>query len=178
MSTNYPNAKYTITFLEFVSEYSAWFSASIVMSSSARTTNIQNALKNKWNFYEISGETIGEMKQMILDTFNYWKQYYEDMLNAYDREFDYTTGITRTVRDAGSEQGIHVELPNKQISATDIYAYPDDANKVEHDNTVTTTDNTRYLEMRQKYMRQIRNLYNEFADKFYDCFIHVFGGSL
>lgn len=178
MENSYPNAKYTMSFLEFLDITGQWFYTNFTMSTTARTTGIQNAIRQKWNLYEIAGETIGEMKLMLKDTFDYWKPYYEEMLTAYEKQFDYATdGITRVVEDEGEVKGIHVELPNKQIDATDIYKYPNDGDKDEHSNTVTTTDSTRFLEMKQKYMRQIRNLYNEYADKLDECFIHVFGGT-
>ena len=123
-----------------------------------------------WDAYEISGETIGEFKMFLLDTFNLHKDYYEEMLDNYEKEFDYTTGVTRT--STNNAQDIHVDLPNKKIDADDIYLYPNDGNK--GTSTTTTTDNALMLRMKREYLRQIRNLYNEFAMKFTDCFIHIF----
>ena len=167
-----PYAKYTMTFKEFLQDdiNLAWFESSIVMSDTDRTQRIQTAIKSMWDAYEISGETIGEFKMFLLDTFTLHKDYYEDMITNYDKEFDYTTGIVRTSETDAKD--IHVELPNKKIDENDIYKYPNDANK--GNTVITNRDNSLFLRMKREYLRQIRNLYNEFAMKFTDCFIHIF----
>lgn len=121
---------------------------------------------------------------------------------------------TGSVTDSGSsevtdqDKSIHVDLPNKQISPTDIYAYPSDGDKRDGSSTTTTsntrgttdseeasatvtndrstanegtsdstntyTDYTKFYEIKERAMKSIRNLYKDFAEKFSDCFIHIF----
>lgn len=113
-----------------------------------------------------------------------------------------------TVGVTDEDKSINVDLPNKQISPTDIYAYPSDgskrngsstttntntrgtteseqgsstvsneretANEGTSDSTNTYTDNTKFYDMKERAMKSIRNLYRDFAEKFSDCFIHIF----
>ena len=156
------HAEYTMTFKDFVNYNTDWFSANIKLSSAERTGELQLAISSMWDFYEIAGETIGEFKLMLLDTLNEWSAYYEEMLNTFEKEFNANDWQKKT------DETIHVELPNKQISPTDYYKYPSSVDKREN------TDPARFLLIKQQYLSQIRNLYREFASRFTDCFIHIF----
>ena len=48
------------------------------------------------------------------------------------------------------------------------------ANEGTSDSTNTYTDYTKFYEMKERAMKSIRNLYKDFAEKFSDCFIHIF----
>ena len=170
MIDEYPYSKYTMTFYEFCDMYDDWLTQTLVMSTPSRSSALISALKHRWNIYEISGETIDEFKLFLKDTFEYEKKYYEDLITEYDKEFDYRLGTTKTVTSNGKSIG--VELPNKIISPDDIFDYPSDAAKDE--NVVSTDDKSIFLTMKQRYIRQLRNCYNEFAEKFSDCFIHIY----
>lgn len=156
------HAEYTMTFKDFINYNTDWFSSNIVMSTSERTGELQLALSSMWDFYEIVGETIGEFKLMLLDTLHEYVSYYEEMLTNYEKEYDYASATKRT------DEIIHVDLPNKQISPTDYYKYPSAVDKKTND------DPARFLLLKQQYLSQIRNLYREFASRFTDCFIHIF----
>lgn len=168
--SDYPYSKYTITFKEFLETNMEWFTSTIVMSTPQRTAKLHKALISMWDTYELSGETIGEMKLFLKDTLDLHSQYYEDMLDGYDKEFDYADGIVKEVKY--DDKSINVDLPNKVVSPDDLFDYPNDARK--NDANTTTTDNTLFLTMKRKYLQQIRNLYNEFAYKFKDCFIQIY----
>lgn len=45
---------------------------------------------------------------------------------------------------------------------------------VSYTSTITHTYNNEFLDLKKKYMEQIRNVYREFSEKFSDCFIHLF----
>lgn len=173
---NNPYANYSMTYKEFTNDELnlAWLASSLVMSTEERSEKLRLAIASMWNAYEISGETIGEFKMFMIDTFNEHKQYYEEMLTAYEKEFDYSDATKRTVTTSGSDKDIHVDLPNKQIDTDDIYKYPNDGNKREVSSTNEVEDGALFLRAKREYLRQVRNLYNEFAYKFKDCFIHIF----
>ena len=171
---NYPYAKYSISFKEFYEEEPTWLGSNLIMSTTARTDFLINALKAMWDVYEISGENIGEFKLFLLDTFNLHKKYYEEMLDNYEKQFDFTTGLTRRSGNTSVQKTINVELPNKSVDASDIYKYPDNADKNDFTNDSWSYDPAAFTKLKTQYMRQIRNLYNEFAMKFTDCFIHIF----
>lgn len=170
MEKEFEKAKYTMLFSDYLEVDSEWYNKNIKMSTDARTTALRKALEAMWGVYEISGETVGEMRTFLLNTLNEHIDYYEDMIDNYDKEYDYTTGMTR--ENETVNKNLSVELPNKKISEEDIYAYPDSADKSE--TTVKSTDNSLFLALKQRYLRQIRNLYNEFARRFFDCFIHIY----
>ena len=44
----------------------------------------------------------------------------------------------------------------------------------DYESDVVTTYDNEFLDLKRKYLNQIRNIYHEFALKFSDCFIHVF----
>lgn len=48
------------------------------------------------------------------------------------------------------------------------------ANEGTSDSTNTYTDYTKFYEIKERAMKSIRNLYRDFAEKFSDCFIHIF----
>jgi len=171
-----PMANETITYKHFTQDELnvAWLNSSLVMSTEERTQKLLLSIASMWNPYEISGETIGEFKMFMLDTFNEHKQYYEEMLTAYEKEFDYKDATKRKVTNKGTDKSVHVELPNKKIDEDDIYAYPNDGDKRTLDSTNEVEDGALFLRAKREYLRQVRNLYNEFAYKFKDCFIHVF----
>lgn len=155
-------AKYTMTFKDFVDSNLEWYATNIKLSTPKMTGELQLALSSMWDFYEISGETIGEFKLMLLDTLHEYSSYYEEMITNYEKEFDYATAVIRKT------DNIHIELPNKQVSPTDYDKYPSSIDKV------NVNDPARFLLLKQQYLAQIRNLYREFASRFTDCFIHIF----
>lgn len=95
-----------------------------------------------------------------------WKDYYIEMIDNYEKEYDYQTGITRQVE----AKGIAVDLPNKKVDDTDIYKYPSSGDKT----TSVVTDNSKMIYLKKQYMSQIRDLYIEFANRFKDMFMHIF----
>lgn len=159
-------AEYTITFNDFVEENKEWFEQTIALSTTERTGALQLALLSRWRFYEVAGETIQQQKLMMEDVLKQHKRYYEEMITNYDKDFDYATAV-----DVTSEQkSIHVELPNKKIDTNDIYSYPSAGDKVNS----TRTDKARFLALKQQYLNQVQDLYRDFANRFTDCFIHMF----
>ena len=79
------------------------------------------------------------------------------------------TGTTAT--NTGSEDGTaHNETVGTSTSNTDI---TDTRNKSSTD-AETITDKSKYLEQKKKYLDLLENIYLEFADRFSDCFMHIF----
>ena len=193
-------AKYTIRYIDFLkdADNQKWIDNNIVMSTPERSAMLKDAIRAMWGVWEIGGETIGEFQEFMLETLNEHRHYYEQMLDGYDREYDYETGISDTTTStttgesdstgtsATNDKGIHVDLPNKQIDANDIYRYPDsgDSNETSTNTTdsttskttgeITRTYNARYLDLKRAYLNQVKDLYREYAERFSDCFVHLF----
>ena len=194
-------AKYTETFHDFLLNNSSFLTEVIKMSSVDREEKLKNALISEFNLYEIGGETEEIFKIMFIDTFNQWKEYYEERITAYDKQYDYTLGNRRrtlkksNIITEGKQQGsslsdgkhTEIELPNKQISS-DYEGYPNDISKDENqeqsqrsydnetnlDDEVTTIFDDEFLDLKRKYLEQLRNIYLEFAKKFKECFILIY----
>lgn len=191
-------ARYTITFEDFLREEAEWWQSSLQMSTVERTKALHDAIVAQWWNYEIGGETIGEMKRFLQNTFAWHKRYYEEMLDAYEKKWDYEEGLVRksslstsqertgTGSTTSTTKGRESDLPNTKVSPDAWYDMPttttageDEANTSTSDTTTgtqtrTDTDNSRYITLRTRWMNQIRDLYREFADRFADCFVMIY----
>ena len=194
-------AKYTETFHDFLIANPSFLGSTITMSSTIRTDKLKNALVSEFNLYEIGGETEEMFMTMFADVFNQWKDYYEERITAYEKQYDYTTGNRRrtvkqsTIGTEGTQDGnessnnkhTDIELPNKVVSE-DYEGYPNAINKDvasgnnhrEYENEtnlndeVTTYFDDEFLDLKNKYLAQLRNIYLEFAKKFKECFILIY----
>ena len=194
-------SKYTETFHDFLKDYPSFLKDIIKMSSEVREEKLKNALISEFNLYEIGGETEEMFGIMFEDTFNQWKDYYEERITAYEKQYDYTLGNRRrtlkksSITTEGSQQGSSVsdskhtdiELPNKEVSSS-YEGYPNaiskdnnsDKNQRTYDNEtnlddeVTTIFDDEFLDLKRKYLEQLRNIYLEFARKFKECFILIY----
>lgn len=194
-------AKYTQTFHDFLLDNPSFLGDIINLSTTERTEKLINALTTEYNLYEIGGETDDMFKIMFTDVFKQWKDYYEERITAYDKQYDYTLGNRRrTVKTSsintegtqdsnGSSNNKHteIELPNKQVTSS-YEGYPnaidkdessDEAHREYNTDTslsdeVTTYFDDEFLDLKRKYMEQLRNIYLEFAKKFKECFILIY----
>lgn len=105
-------------------------------------------------------------QRYMIEVINEYKNYYDEMITAYTKQYDYTEGLIKTVEN----ESIYVDLPNKVVNANDIYKYPSSGDKGK--STITNKD--RFIALKLQYMSQIRDLYREFAYKFKDLFYHTY----
>ena len=214
----------TQEYADFVTEMNADFAGQELSSDVA--TMYRNAVFNRWHEYETAGETIHEQADYLMSTYREHSHYHIEQLKLYlSKMADGPTLVemlTRTVTSdsetsgseskttseerategtnsrEGSNESIHVDLPNKQIDANDIYKYPSDGDKgsdtVENtynesttnditdskttsgtsDNTTTYEDPAKFFDLYQKALRACRNIFMEQADDYSECFIHIF----
>ena len=183
-------ARLTETFHEFLQSNPTFLSTELPMVLSNGTdvsSSFHKVLTGMWGLYEINADTEDLFKVMLKDTYNEYYDYYLQIADGYYKDYDFTTGLTRVTESYGTDTGtsnsqsITVDLPNKQIDADDIYKYPDSGDKGSTSTsdstsaTTTTTYNDRYLELKNRFIRQIRNVFAEFAGRFSDCFSMVYG---
>ena len=194
-------AKYTETFNEFLKNNPTYLNDTISFGTTAQSTSLIEMITNVWNIYEISGETEDEFKIFFENTFNEFKDYYLDIINNYEKAFDYSTankkvrilGETEGTKDNGttartttdSAFNIKYDLPNKPTTeypsnkitdtdnATDNSQYSSTKDKTKS-TTDTTTYSMEYIKLKNEYLKQIKSYYYEFAMKFKDCFIHIY----
>jgi len=141
---------------------------------SDHSAELVSAIKAMWDIYEIAGETPGEQHKFMLDTFNEFKPYYVEKITEYDKKLDWINFHISTIGVEGTDTNLHSELPNKQISADDYFAYPTDTNKDNTNSTTTATDPSKLMSLRRQYLSQIKDYYREFALRFSQDFIHMF----
>ena len=163
---------------------------------------LEQVFYGKWNFYEICDSDENVFYQCLSDIVDVYKAEWHELLDNYSKAYDYATGNKRTMaRHDQSESDMtgssddtsdsvtrEYALPNKQVSNDLDDGYATGASK-EHaelgnekethrestyDSTIVHTYDNEFLDLKRKYMAQIRNLLEEFADKFSDCFYHLF----
>lgn len=156
----------------------------------------------KYRYYEICDKEESVFVQCVRDVFYEYLDYYTELLTNYNKEYDYALGnkktMTRTDTTESNKNGtvaaendnVHREydLPNKVVDASseDGYLTAKDTNKgsssasteennsSEYGSSIETVYHDEFLDLKRKYLNQIRNVYEEFADKFKDCFLHIY----
>lgn len=167
--------------------------------NSSMASDLVNMLKSVFDYYEIGD--LDDMSKFMIDTFGEYYQYYYDIITNYRKEYDYAlnnkrvitkndklnmVGNTNIVNDSEDKQ-TEYQLPNKVIDdsyrSTPSNIIDTNTNNVNDKNytndtsrdSVTTTEfNNEFIDLKNKYMNQIRNVYREFAMKFKDCFYQVY----
>lgn len=194
-------AKYTETFHDFLKRNPYFLEHELHFPDNERTEKFHRALISKYNLYEIGGETEEMFKIMLKDVFELWNEYYAERISAYEKQYDYTIGNRRRTlkssnvhstsnqynTDTSDNKHTDIELPNKKVS-DDYEGYPNaiskDKNVIDSykdyssdsnlNDEVTTIFDDEFLDLKNKYLAQLRNIYLEFADKFKECFIIIY----
>ena len=189
-------ALYTKLFSTFLAENPNFLSNTIVMSTTDKSNALISAIKARWNIYEISdtdGTSDGsgdlDFKEYFKETFDRFKAYYEEMISNYSKAYDYAVGNkktntshtanagTGTSSDSDTETGF--ALPNKLGGAEypstkkTISATGNSGTNMTSDSNYETIYNDEFIQLKNEYMAQIRDLYYEFAGQFAPCFIHL-----
>lgn len=186
-------AQYTQVFLD-VMEDNPTFLDDLQLDTNEHTQKFKNALLSKWGIYEIGGETLPQFKLFLKQKFDLWKDYFIEMINAYETKINMLDGNLETITETfnketngtGSQnvdnEHSYIDLPNKQTTKE----YISNKNKNNgtsdssySDNEETTREITRkgrinVIELKRDYMKLIKNVYRDFVDKFEPCFITLF----
>ena len=166
---------------------------------SQMASNLVEMLKAVYNYYEIGD--CDEMFNFLSDTFTEYYRYYSEVINNYQKEYDYALNNKRKVsrvdnlniggsvntKDSRAGSNTEYQLPNKVIdesyrsTPSNIVDTKDNSNQDKEFNTdtvrqsdTTTEFNNEFIDLKNKYMNQIRNVYREFAMKFKECFYQVY----
>ena len=190
---NYPYARYTKTFLQFIDENPTFLTDTINANTFGKQVyadDLIDCLKANFNFYEIGGETEDTFKTYFEDSFNKWRKYYIEMLDAYTKVWDYTNGTKRKVTNtsegrsdtSGNDGSTFYDLPHKELATNEFKKYPDNItentntsnNRYDNRNVSEYDDSRLYLDQKAQYMSMIRNISNEFCERFKECFIMLY----
>lgn len=179
------SASYTMSHYEFRHLTEDWFNH-LFDAFTGDDEDIKAAMYDVFNglydIKEISGETIAEQKIFLESVFKTHYRYYKEILTNYMKEWDYRTGgkkITEFSRKGSNDSSsISVDLPNKKIDEDNIYKYPNAGDKgestSESSGNTTVTDTSAFISLKREYLEQIRNVFEEFAYRFDDCFLSIY----
>lgn len=202
---NYPYAQFTMTLTEALAIKPDCLDG-LSMSTDERTQKLKAMIKAKYWNYEIGGETLGEFVNIITNKFNVWKDYYEELLSAYETKIDMLDGKkistmateTRNKSDSGTsnssgktdstDNGKHYDLPrsnanenrpstsedNISSGTTSGNSSYSDTSESSYTRERTLKGGVNVIDLKTSYMKMLRNVYEEFADKFKTCFLEVF----
>lgn len=87
----YLYTRFTITLHDMLIE-DPTFLDNLKMSTDERTTKLKNMFIAKWDIYEVSGETPKTAKLYIDNKFNMYKDYYEELISAYETKIEMLDG--------------------------------------------------------------------------------------
>ena len=163
---------------------------------------LEDHIYAKYRYYEICNENEDVFIQCMKDTYNEYVDYYTELLNIYLKTIDFDTILnkssTRTDSSATQEAGTvsgsndtthkEYDLPNKVVDPTNENGYltsKDTTGVSTSGNTATSRnnsysstnlskDNRDFIKLKVEYLNHIRDIYDDFADRFYDCFLHIY----
>lgn len=157
---------------------------------------LTDMLYNVYEYYEVGDDD--EMFQFMYDTFCEYSTYYKEIIDNYSKEYQYELNNKRVVSKSdalnisgnnttsGTGSNTDYELPNKVIPENQYRNTPTSItdnensssktyqNATSRTSTYTTEFNNEFIDLKNKYMNQIRNVYREFAMKFKDCFYQIY----
>ena len=159
-------------------------------------------LESVYEFYETGTNDDNEMLFFMVDTFKEYGSYYNELIENYEKEYNYALNNKRVItkRDELNMEGntnisneasgstTRYDLPNKVVPESNWRSTPSDitdtidnstndknyTNETTRDSVTTTEFNNELIDLKNKYINQIRNVYREFAMKFKDCFYQVY----
>lgn len=171
-------------------------------SSTNVPVSLYNVFESMYRFYEICDKDETIFIQCVRDVYLEHQNYYKELFDNYTKEYNYMTGNTRTMTrddtssgshsrdntDSGNTDRTEYDLPNKVVTPTTATGYATSKNtengsstgheegerESEYHSTIIHTYSNEILDLKRKYIEQIRNVYREFASKFSDCFLHLF----
>ena len=92
----------------------------LTLSTTERTEKFKSMLISRWAYYEISGETISVFKFLIENRFGQLKDWYEELITAYETKIEMLDGELETITrdDTKKESGSRSSELNGNVSTT------------------------------------------------------------
>lgn len=158
----------------------------LTLSTSDRTKKFKDMFIAKWDIYEINAETVKMFKLIITNKFNTLKDYYEELISAYETKINMLDGKLTTITREDTEdntqtysgESSNYDLPrtntaeNKPSSKSNNSGNTND-NK-NFNQTITTKGEENVISLKTQYMKMLRNIYYEFVNDFETCFLQLF----
>ena len=145
------------------------------LDTEEQTNKFIEVFRAKWDLYDIGGETIELFKSFIDNRFKLKKEYYQQLLNEYETEFNYLDGrkTTTAYYESVNTDNTNYDLPRK-TGAEGTATTKENVNGT-HNYTRTLTGDVDVLDLKSRYLKYIRNIYEDFAEDFKDCFSLIYG---
>lgn len=175
-----------------------------ILDSSDIANNLLTMIGSIFAYYEIGSDEEdhkypnSEFKDFMLQVCSEYGNYYKEVIENYYKEYQYELNNKRVVTKSdalnisgnnttsGTGSNTDYELPNKVIPENQYRNTPTSItdnensssktyqNATSRTSTNTTEFNNEFIDLKNKYMNQIRNVYREFAMKFKDCFYQIY----
>lgn len=158
----------------------------LTLSTAERTEKFKNMFIAKWDIYEINTETVKMFKLILTNKFNTLKDYYEELISAYETKINMLDGkltsITREDTEDNNQiysgESLNYDLPrtnsaeNKPSSKSNNSGNTNDNKRFNQ--TITTKGEENVISLKTQYMKMLRNIYYEFVNDFETCFMQLF----
>ena len=162
----------------------------IIFGSSEQTNELINTIKTMYDYYDIGFSTITMFKRYLTNEINTKKAYYLQILNEYQKEFDYMQGYVSSQTDSiiessnsensNTRENDFIDLPNK-ITSSNYITSKENSNNSSNANYVNNRSNAinkkggvNILEQKKQYLKYIRNVYYDFAKDLRNCFAIIY----
>ena len=159
-----------------------------------KASALMSKFVSQWGMYEVNSleeidyvTTNGYVRHSnvfvysVYEIFHNRVYYYKQLLEAYEKEYNFEEGLTvtqtssstETGRTNGSEKQYDLPRSGGESKPSNSASSTADVNN-EASTTVTRTDKSRFINLRTQYMNKVRDLFRDFALEFYECFILVY----
>ena len=91
-----PYAKFTMTYQEAI-EIDPTIAYNLTLDTQEHSEKLQNMIKDRYWNWEIGGETLGEFKSMLLHRFRTIRDYYIELIQAYETKINMLDGKKTSV---------------------------------------------------------------------------------
>ena len=192
-------ARFTMVFADVLREYPDILDP-LSLDTDAHTAKFKEVLKGKFNLYEIGLETPHLFQEALVNKLAVKKDYYLELIEAYETNIKNlmldglvsttTTEHTgegtnsNTVTPRTKTESIHYDLPRS--IAADNYPSSKDTSEVvsgtdssegsysDEFTNESTTKTGNAIDQKVKYMKMLRNVWEEFANEFKSCFLDLY----
>lgn len=171
-------ATYTIVFKNLLELDPNFIWEELQLDTIEHTDKFKQMFISVWGLYEIGGETVPQFKDFVRLRFAEYKDYYIEKINAYEKQIDMLDGIKETyseeIEDDATNNSEYIDLPNKQTSKEYISNKEKNVVNDKRSRTFTRTGGVNVIKLKEDYLKLLQNIFKEFVDKFYTCFIQIF----
>lgn len=147
---NYPYAKYTMTYQQ-ACDLDVTLPEVLSFGDETKDKLIRDMVMDMYWNWEIAGETIGEFRHMLEHTFGSFKDYYSELIDAYQTKINMLDGrktVTEVTSKGTNASTIHNEFENKTVndggsnSTSNMYDLPRSASSENRPSGKTVNDST------------------------------------